>query len=598
MLVKASSRVRNGGDRGRQWGAVLAALALVLAGCAGSFTSPASAITDTSATISGLVFDPVDATVPYWFEYGPTAAYGAETTHRTITIDDRDNHPVSENLTGLTPGTTYHYRLCAEKPLLLCGGDETFTTTGGVNELSIGADPALYPAFDPTVSDYVTRCGTGPVSVDVAAPAATTVSIDGSLPRNGPFSQTVPLSEGQGFEFSTSTSGQTDVFHVRCLPDDFPDWTYSRPGQPAADFYITTPRNVATPEGQSADEYIAIYDDNGVPVWWQQQTGGIDAQLLPDGSLAWGISSFFGNSPRYERHLLDGSLAQTWTTVGFNTDVHDLQLLPNGNVLVGAYVPRPGTLDLSAYGGPSTNGTLSDAVFQEVTPEGSVVWSWSSEDHIDPSETPERWRDSWVYALPGELPDGRQVFDYVHWNSIQQVGDTVVMSFRHLDAVLAIDKTSGDVVWKLGGTPTPESLTVVGDPESNPLGGQHHARLQPDGTVTIYDNNTNETAAPRGVKYQIDVTDDTATMLNSVSDPDVATSPCCGSATELTDGSWVMSWGGTPTVSEFGPNGERHFVLTFATEPGAFGFSYRVEPIEGGVTVGALRTGMDAKLGA
>ena len=46
------------------------------------------------------------------------------------------------------------------------------------------------------------------------------------------------------------------------------------------------------------------------------------------------------------------------------------------------------------YGGPSTNGTLLDGVVQEVAPDGTVVWSWSTEDHIDPSETPERWRPS------------------------------------------------------------------------------------------------------------------------------------------------------------------------------------------------------------
>ena len=138
--------------------------------------------------------------------------------------------------------------------------------------------------------------------------------------------------------------------------------------------------------------------------------------------------------------------------------------------------------------------------------------------------------------MPRTQADGRLAFDWAHWNSIQQVGDTVVVSFRHLDAVYAINKLDGEILWKLGGTPTSKSLTVVGDPESNPLGGQHYARLLSDGTLTVYDNNTNESAPPRGVSYQIDIATQTATFVEAVNDPDVTASPCCGSAAGLPTG--------------------------------------------------------------
>ena len=35
---------------------------------------PANGVTDTTATVKGLIFDPADGTVSYWFEYGATAA--------------------------------------------------------------------------------------------------------------------------------------------------------------------------------------------------------------------------------------------------------------------------------------------------------------------------------------------------------------------------------------------------------------------------------------------------------------------------------------------------------------------------------------------
>ena len=51
-----------------------------------------------------------------------------------------------------------------------------------------------------------------------------------------------------------------------------------------------------------------------------------------------------------------------------------------------------------------------------------------------------------------------------------------------------------------------------------------------------------------------------------------------------------MSWGFSPIVTEFGPDGARHFELTFDG-----GFSYRVGVVTGGSpSIGQLRAGMDA----
>jgi hypothetical protein len=56
-----------------------------------------------------------------------------------------------------------------------------------------------------------------------------------------------------------------------------------------------------------------------------------------------------------------------------------------------------------------------------------------------------------------------------------------------------------------------------------------------------------------------------------------------------------MSWGGTRVISEVGPDGDPHFVLTFVEVPEEFGFSYRASPVEGAwPTIEDLRAGMDA----
>jgi hypothetical protein len=89
-------------------------------------TGPASNITSTSATLSGTVSpngpDPATA----YFEYGTTTNYGSVTT--TVQVDTAGTI-VTRNISGLTQGTTYHYRIVATNSAgASFGGDHTFTT--------------------------------------------------------------------------------------------------------------------------------------------------------------------------------------------------------------------------------------------------------------------------------------------------------------------------------------------------------------------------------------------------------------------------------------------------------------------------------------
>ena len=48
---------------------------------------------------------------------------------------------------------------------------------------------------------------------------------------------------------------------------------------------------------------------------------------------------------------------------------------------------------------------------------------------------------------------------------------------------------------------------------------------------------------PRAVRYRIDEQAGTATLLESISDPVVPESMCCGTARRLTNGHWLIDWG-------------------------------------------------------
>jgi hypothetical protein len=90
-------------------------------------TGPASAVTEQSATLSGSA-NPNGVPTAYWFEYGPTTAYGS-TTSSMDAGSGTGGVAATATLGGLSPATTYHYRLvAANSAVVKHGADQGFTT--------------------------------------------------------------------------------------------------------------------------------------------------------------------------------------------------------------------------------------------------------------------------------------------------------------------------------------------------------------------------------------------------------------------------------------------------------------------------------------
>jgi hypothetical protein len=97
-------------------------------------------ITPTSATLNGIV-DPNDAETTYFFRYGTTTLYGAETP-ATSAGAGRNPIVVSVPISGLAPATTYHYRLIARNRLgITRGADRTFKTRVQPLGVTLSASP-------------------------------------------------------------------------------------------------------------------------------------------------------------------------------------------------------------------------------------------------------------------------------------------------------------------------------------------------------------------------------------------------------------------------------------------------------------------------
>jgi plastocyanin len=91
-------------------------------------TEPASGLSETAATLKGSVNTGGEAT-EYDFEYGTDESYGKATEVKMLAAAG-GSQSVSATIAGLTPGTTYHYRLVAKNPIGPgVGKDATFNTS-------------------------------------------------------------------------------------------------------------------------------------------------------------------------------------------------------------------------------------------------------------------------------------------------------------------------------------------------------------------------------------------------------------------------------------------------------------------------------------
>jgi hypothetical protein len=89
-------------------------------------TNPGTYITASSARLNGNT-DPHGLSTTVYFQYGPTTSYGSRTPDHIKTGNDYQN--IFASISGLTAGTTYHFRIVASNTAgTRYGIDRTFTT--------------------------------------------------------------------------------------------------------------------------------------------------------------------------------------------------------------------------------------------------------------------------------------------------------------------------------------------------------------------------------------------------------------------------------------------------------------------------------------
>jgi len=449
---------------------------------------------------------------------------------------------------------------------------------------------SMWPEFNPERHYYVTRCVPARVNVQVRSEPDVKVKVWANPAMAGRYAAEARPLPGQDFEVRIMPEGgKAETYEVRCLPSDFPEWRYKRFRKPPKGMFMVT--SYLKP-GQIGKAWMIVFDQDGTPRWWYSiPTNSLGGQVLADKTvqIPRGFGDGFGQDARTATEIrnLDGSLVRLVRFKGAPSDGHEYVLLPNGNALVMSYDPRYG-VDLRPVGGRADRGLL-DGAFQEQTPDGKVVWSWNSKDHVSLEETPQRWWER-AWRNPHFDENGRIRYDQFHLNSIEPWGDQYVISTRHTDSVWGISRKTGEVLWKFGGVETPKSLKVEGDDpyKGYPISGNHDARMVGD-ILTVHDNGVHvKGRSPRALQYRINLKDRTATYVDSFQDTDVAkSSHCCGSFRRMGNG-WVVAWGANPWVTGFTFDGQRAFRLGLQVP------AYRAVPVPLSVTEADLDAGLDA----
>jgi plastocyanin len=205
-------------------------------------TGSASSVTETEATLNGTV-NPSEQETSYFFEYGTTNAYGQKTTEASA---GSGTSPVSKSATvsGLTGGTTYHFRLVAKNASgTTPGADRSFTTIGppsattgpatGVGETEATLNGSVSPnGFQTTYFfNYGTTAAYGQKTAETSAGGGTSVL---------PASAALPgLAPGTTYHFQLvaknakgTTPGADQTFTTASVPPLQPPPTVMPPTSP------------------------------------------------------------------------------------------------------------------------------------------------------------------------------------------------------------------------------------------------------------------------------------------------------------------------------------------------------------------------------
>lgn len=277
---------------------------------------------------------------------------------------------------------------------------------------------------------------------------------------------------------------------------------------------------------QSTETYLMDNDGEILWTWNSNYRPALSVYLLEDGSLLKTASpgnSSFGNTGgvggRVE--ILDWDSNVLWSydyTSEYYCLHHDIEMLPNGNILMIAWERKTEAEALAAGRDPSL---LSEAELWpdhiiEVQPDsinggGSIVWQWHTWDHLIQDYDASKPNYGVVADHPEKInlnhTQGRGGADWHHINSIDynEELDQILLSVRNFSEIWVIDHSTtteeaagstggrygkgGDLLYRWGNPAAYDR----GNTNDQTLFVQHDAEWLDSGNILIFNNGQGRT---------------------------------------------------------------------------------------------------------
>ncbi|MAB95248.1 MAG: hypothetical protein CMC98_03995 [Flavobacteriales bacterium] len=288
--------------------------------------------------------------------------------------------------------------------------------------------------------------------------------------------------------------------------------------------------NLFFQKGGSSPRPVKILDSSYVEIY-SQNIGmkGWDFKVNYNNKL-----SYFDRSSKgwFIMDSLYNEVDSIYCLNGYIADNHDFIALSNGNYILFAYDEQVYAMDTVVVGG-NPNAIVEGLVIQEIDINHNLVFEWKSWDHFHVTEN--SYLSPWTSS---NLP-------FIHANAIDiDFDDNLLLSSRGLDEITKINRVTGDIIWRFGGSQN--QFTFIND---YPFTHQHSINSLGCNRYLLFDNGnfssqyTGTVNISRAVEYELDTVLMTATKVWEFIHPDSLFTPSIGSVQRLPNGNTLINFG-------------------------------------------------------
>lgn len=458
-----------------------------------------------------------------------------------------------------------------------CSDDDTHEIDNSISLIEVSTGE-IYPAFNPEITDYYITSLNTLNNIQVTINdfiSSKSIFINDTKVVNKITNLKLNPEEDIIIKLGDNSS-HNKTYTIHYLPTDMPKINMITKNNPS-NGYVFINLFELSPIGISNNNYLAILDNNGFPVYYKKT----NHQIIN--------FKFFETDTQQKRYSYNDSTLGKVIVMNENfeiikeldllpnnghgsypTDNHDFIYLNDNHYIIPTYYTRE-NVDMTSYGG-SNSVNISEFLFQEIE-NNQVIFEWNTADYPELlSATDNIYYNQ--YATAAKV-------DYFHFNSIaiDPNDQNFVISARHTNQIYKINRTNGQIIWRFGGNNDDFNLTG-----NSIISHTHHATILNNGNLLLFDNGvTKNPQQTRIAEFELNETNLTANLVYEYKDLgryfDIM-----GSVQKLNNGNYFIGWGGNITsqinanksdITEIDSNGNIVLDISFTNNPNSFTYSYR-----------------------